>query len=67
MSQHEGDFSRDVNVNCSRLLESYKTILKRAQVADDFSVQMHEELQLQTSAETIVRRSMIWNISCIFG
>ncbi len=48
------DLDQQIDLHCSRLVESYKILLKRGQVLDD-SVQRHEQLQVYLSCDNIVR------------
>jgi hypothetical protein len=57
-------FVRNVQASCSRLLENYRNLLKRAQISEDHSVQRHEELQINVCAESIVSFVYtLWHVS----
>ena len=43
-----------VDSQCSRLIENYKLLIKRSEIVDH-SIQQHEQLQLSTSVQSIVR------------
>lgn len=47
------ELGAQVDALCSKLIESYKTILKRSRIEDE-SVQQYELLQLSTASENIV-------------
>jgi len=49
----EKELASQVDALCSKLIESYKLILKRSRIEDE-SVQEHEQLQLSTATENIV-------------
>lgn len=61
----EKEFGRNVQMSCSRLLDSYKTILRRAQISDERSLQKYEELQLDAAVEQIVGFSVLVSFLCI--
>jgi hypothetical protein len=46
-------FERVVDTSCSRLIESYRLLLKRSQIEDN-AVQPFDQFQIHVCAETIV-------------
>ena len=46
---------RDLDTNIYKILDSYKTLLKKSQVTTTGSVGCHDELQIDAAADTIVR------------
>lgn len=54
------ELAAQVDALCSKLIESYKLILKRSRIEDE-SVQEYEQLQLSTATESIVSDICIFN------
>ena len=50
------EFEREITLNVSRLVDSYRTLLKKATIEGD-DASRHEELQCSTAATSIVHHA----------
>jgi len=55
MSSEKTELAMKVDAAAAALVENYKILLKRSQILEE-SVQKHEQLQLITASENIVRK-----------
>ena len=55
MSSLSDEFEKEIDRNCSRMIESYATLIKRSKMNCESPTQLHEHIQVKAAAEAIVR------------
>jgi hypothetical protein len=53
---NQAEFERELDVNISRLVDSYRTLLKKSMVEED-SMSRHEDLQCATASASIIHHA----------